>query len=385
MLRRYDSLSRMLLTVLVAVLVGVLLEADGLHLWAERLGLGVWRERVLPVTETWQDWLAPLGFSWPRTAALAAKADLAPLMLGHLNAPAARDVDLHSMQDLGALPVSVEVVLQTPYLRIPLLAGLPSNPGLSADLLVTTAPLLPAPANALPLDVGDGLQIALAGDSMMAVGLAPTLTRGLGVDKGVRLLKAYRSGTGLARPEVYDWLQQYPLMLGETRPQLVICALGANDGQNVQVGKKVLEFGSPEWDAFYRERLTAYLDMLLKPQTRVLWVGMPVMKERRFAQKMLHMNALVRTELQRYPAVTWLDPNPVLGYADNVFAQYRADERGKLVKMRADDGIHMTDDGAAYLLAPIRDWLARTAPLARPAAAGGQTTGSVSEDSGRTL
>jgi len=226
---------------------------------------------------------------------------------------------------------------------------------------------------------------------MMAVGLAPTLTRGLSIEKGVHLLKAYRSGTGLARPEVYDWLQQYPLMLGAMRPQLVICALGANDGQNVQVGKKVLEFGSPEWDEFYRGRLTAYLDMLLKPQTRVLWVGMPVMKERRFAQKMLHMNTLVQTELQRYPAVTWLDPNPALGYADNVFAQYRVDERGKLIKMRADDGIHMTDDGAAYLLAPIRDWLARFAPLARPVAgailpaATGPATEVLGDESGRTL
>jgi hypothetical protein len=211
---------------------------------------------------------------------------------------------------------------------------------------------------------------------MMAVGLAPALTRGLATDKGLRLLRAYRSGTGLARPEVYDWLQQYPQMLGAARPQLIICALGANDGQNVQVGKKVLEFGSAEWDEFYRTRLTAYLDMLLKQQARVLWVGMPVMKEHHFAQKMLHMNALVQAELQHYPAVTWLDPNPTLGYINNAFAQYRATERGKLVKMRADDGIHMTDEGAAYLIAPIREWLAHAVVQVRPALTSMPTQGS---------
>ena len=141
MLRRHDSLSRMLLTVLVAVLVGALLEADGLHLWAERLGFGEWREQALPVTELWQNWLKPLGFGEPRMAALVAKADLAPLMLGRSNAPA-KVADPAGVRDFGALPVSVEVVLQTPYPRIPFLVDTPSNFMPASELLITAAPLL---------------------------------------------------------------------------------------------------------------------------------------------------------------------------------------------------------------------------------------------------
>ncbi|GAB2889826.1 hypothetical protein GCM10027046_17930 [Uliginosibacterium flavum] len=354
----------MFLTLLVALLFGALLEVDGLYIWAERLGVGPLREQAVTATAAWKRWLQPLGLGVVRFSVLQAKAELAPLMLGSSTAVPLAEIDLASV---GVLPVSVEAA-QAPLVRVPMLVSPEAREDFEPELLVTRAPFLPATTQSMPVEAGAGLQVALAGDSMMAVGLAPALSRGLVADKGVRLLRAYRSGTGLARPEVYDWLQQYPQMLGSAQPQLVICALGANDGQNVQVGKKVLEFGSPEWDEFYRARLTAYLDMLLKQQARVLWVGMPVMKERRFAQKMLHMNALVRAELQRYPAVTWLDPNPTLGYADNAFAQYRANEHGKLIKMRADDGIHMTDEGAGYLLVPIRDWLVRTAPLARPLA-----------------
>lgn len=354
-MRRYESLPRMFLTLLAALLFGALLEAEGLHTWAERLGVGPLREIALPVTSAWNNWLQPAGLGRARAVALQVKAGLAPVLLGEtLEKP-----DITSLSRADSVPAFVAEAMHQPYLRPPLREPVP---GIAADeVRIDDAPRLPMQASGQPsmLAIGSGLQVVLAGDSMMAVGLAPALTRGLAADKGVRLVKAYRSGTGLARPEVYDWLQQYPQMLGMVRPQLVICALGANDGQNVQVGKQVLEFGSQEWDDFYRSRLNAYLDMLLKTQARVLWVGMPVMKERRFAQKMRHMNELVRTELQRYPAVTWLDPNPALGYADEVFAQYRPGERGKLVKLRADDGIHMTDEGAGYLLGPIREWIVR--------------------------
>src|SRR5262249_47349265 len=98
-----------------------------------------------------------------------------------------------------------------------------------------------------PLGLTQEVRVALAGDSMMAVGLAPTLVRGLAPEKDLHVLRAYRSGTGLARPEVLDWLVEYPRILGANKPDMVICAMGANDAQNVQVGKQVLQFGSPQW------------------------------------------------------------------------------------------------------------------------------------------
>lgn len=348
MASRSESLFRVFLTLLAALLLGAVLEVDGLRIWAERLGMGPLRELAVPATRTWQAWLQPFGQA--RAMALQAKAEWAPVMLG---AAATKPV-VSALERAGELPMSVDLAMRLPQQPLPTWTDVAAPAP-----LVTTVPLLPAEALSLASAAEGSVQIVLAGDSMMAVGLAPTLRRGLAAETGVHLLKAYRSGTGLARPEVFDWLQQYPPMLGAARPQLVICALGANDGQNVQVGKDVLAFGSPAWDAFYLGRLTAYLDMLLKPRTHVLWIGMPVMKERRFAQKMQHMNELTRAALARYPQVTWLDPNPLLGYAGEVFAQYRADEHGKLIKLRADDGIHLTDDGAAYLLEPIRAWVGR--------------------------
>lgn len=344
----------MLLTLLAAVLVGLVFEAEGLKIWAERLELGALRTVALPAAQSWHDMVRGLGVEAPRRALLALKEDWAATVAG------ASSVAAEAPPSEASAPVPLALVVPSPFLSAP-----------SVEAAPVRSPALPAGAEPLQgLPPGQVLRIALAGDSMMAVGLAPTLRRGLG---GVEVIKAYRSGTGLARPEVFDWLQQYPQMLGAQRPAIVICALGANDGQNVQVGKQVLTFGSPEWDDFYRSRLTAYLDLLTRDGTRVLWLGMPVMRAPAFARKMQHMNALVQDVLKAYPTVSWMDPNPLLSQAQGGFAQFRADARGKQIKLRADDGIHMTDEGALFLLPGIRAWLeqqlAQTVQAGTPAAA----------------
>lgn len=352
MMRRHDSLKQMSLTLLVAVLCGLVFEADGLHVWAERLKVGYLRNLVLPAVSVWRDRLEPFRVGQVRAGMLTLRGALDS---GGLKA---EEEEAYSERLVGGhigsfqMPVSVEAAISE---------GLLQDRAEGAVVLLRTATsvtsIVPSVKAGFLPGTADAVQVALAGDSMMAVGLAPSLHRDKQAGHNFHFVKAYRSGTGLARPEIFDWLQQYPLMLAGVRPQLVICAIGANDAQNVQVGRKILAFGTPEWDDYYRSRLAAYLKMLESSNTRILWVGMPLMKEKRFSRKMQHLNEVIRSEVALHSSVTWLDPNPALGYSDKKFAQYRATVRGKMIKMRADDGIHMTDDGAAYLLPPIRNWL----------------------------
>ncbi len=390
---RADNLARMALTIASALLVGLIVEADGLRVWADRLTVGLLRDMAQPATRRWADLTHPLHLNVLRQWALQGKEELSAAMLALPRSdqaqPAAvveqESVPVHAQgagrvvafrNDEGSTERSrtdeaslgpVIASTTAPVAKREAASAVRSSSATAmdnAELAMLARPVRVSASVTLqlpPLDLTREVQVALAGDSMMAVGLAPTLTRGLATEKNVHLLRAYRSGTGLARPEVLDWLVEYPRMLGANKPDIVICAIGGNDAQNVQVGKQVLQFGSPQWNDFFRQRLTAYLDMLTCDHARVLWLAMPVMKAATFSQKMDQINAVARATVAQYPGVTWLDVNTALGYAQDGFHQFRTDERGRLIKLRADDGIHLTDDGAAYLLSPVRDWLARAA------------------------
>jgi hypothetical protein len=69
-------------------------------------------------------------------------------------------------------------------------------------------------------------------------------------------------GTGLARPDVFDWMEEYPAMIGSEHPDAVIVAIGANDGQGFQEDGKVLAFGSDAWVQVYQQRIAAFLSLL---------------------------------------------------------------------------------------------------------------------------
>lgn len=338
MFRRHDKLGQMAATLFAAVIVGGILEAEGLRIWAERLNVGSLRDNALPFTSGWSDANRWLHTAIPRNLALSAKAGLADdMVLAKADtAESSEAVSADSAEEGSKEPVQLAAAEGTE---------------LAAIKRHTDAG--PAPG---------GGTVVLSGDSMMAVGLAPTLTRWLGREKNARVVRAFRSGTGLSRPDVYDWQVEYPRMVGNTRPSLIICSMGANDAQNVQAGKKVLAFGTPEWDALYNARLKAYLEMITRYKAPILWVGLPTMKSPVFAQKMAHMNALIQAGIAAYPQITWLDSNGPLGYTGRGFQQFKANDKGKLIKLRSDDGIHLTDEGALFLMPSISQWVKRTAP-----------------------
>jgi uncharacterized protein len=348
---RSTSITNVIRALASALLVALLLEATGLTVWAERLEVGALRNIAQPVTQTWQGIVTGLHLDTPRRVAL----------------------DLRDRWSTKLMPVA-EVVATTE--NSPPVATQTSS---TAETTVTVPPEAKrkslnnadkkaAPAKttaeskmATPVAL-QSAQVALVGDSMMAVGLAPVLRRSVPRESSARFVRAYRSGTGLGRPDVFNWPVQYPQLIGAARPGLVICAIGANDAQNFQVNGNVYFFGTPAWKQMYAERVRDFAKLLTRDGARVLWIGMPVMRESGFSRRMASINVLVKEVLAEFPQITWVDPNPYIAGSGGSFEQYRQDQRGKLVRLRADDGIHLSEDGAAYLLPAISGWMQRVSP-----------------------
>jgi len=338
------------------LLVALLLEAAGLAIWAERLEVGMLRNVAQPVTQAWERVVTAVHLDLPRRAALELREHWSATLMPeaeagtHANAADERIVPVMTVE---APSSTVSTTAKTATTQQKTAAD--STQKLPSSQTPATAQAQTLATPALP-----SMQVALVGDSMMAVGLAPVLRRTMAAQSGVRFVRAYRSGTGLGRPDVFNWPEQYPQLIGAARPGLVICSIGANDAQNFQLDRTVYVFGTPAWKQVYADRVRQFARLLTRDGAHVLWVGMPVMRENGFARRMASVNSLVKEVLTEFPQITWIDPNPYIAGEGGSFQQYLRDQRGKLVRLRADDGIHLSEDGAAYLVPPISGWMERT-------------------------
>jgi hypothetical protein len=199
---------------------------------------------------------------------------------------------------------------------------------------------------------------------MMAVGLSDILLRETAADPNVRVIKAFRSGTGLARPDVFDWMQEYPAMIGSEHPDAVIVAIGANDGQGFVENGKVLTFGSDAWMQVYQDRISSFLSLLTQDGATVVWVGLPPMKSAQYNEKAAVINRIAYTVVSRTPQATWWNPLPYIGDETGRYREFQTTPDGRTTRLRAPDGIHLSDEGAMLLSSALINWLNAPPPPA---------------------
>jgi len=377
----------------------VLLDSGGLAQWAERLNVGPLRAVAAPATANIDAHLRPLGVDeirprmiaalgrlgwsddpaalaasgaagaqfWPFSAPptppeLPAVAVIAPPPAAppHPVAPVAKT---EKRQD--AAPVMATVVIHNPA------------PAAAVDVVPAIATTLPSltPLPPLgPIPPGHPRQVALVGDSMMAVGLSAVLLRTTATDPKIRIVKAFRSGTGLARPDVFDWFSEYPAMIGHNHPDVIIVAIGANDAQGyVDRDGRTLIFGSDAWVASYRRRVAAFMDLLESTGRQIIWMGLPPMKSPVYDAHTAEINRITYTVVSGFPNAVWWNPTPYIGAPDGSFRDLGEVEtptgHRTIAHLRADDGIHLSDDGAGLLtevLLPCLEPLPLPPPPAPP-------------------
>jgi len=362
------------------VMVAVLLESGGLATWAERLDIGPLRSFAQPTTAALSERLRSWGIGELRTRMLAGLARLqrnepparAPKLIADSPIPARCDAPV--VHDSGL--VSNLLMLGRPTVQPPLLTGWPApivakTSGQHDGAATTIAASLPAAAtlDALPpVPPGQTRTVALVGDSMMAVGLSDNLLRGIARHKELHAIRAFRAGTGLSRPDTFDWMQQYPQMLGDSKPDAIIVAIGANDGQSFVQDGKVLEFGSEAWIAAYRDRLNRFVDLLTKDGAQVIWIGLPPMRIAKYDARMSLINRLAYDTVSQREHVIWWNAATLIADPQGQFREYAQRPDGSSIRLRAGDGIHLSEDGAGLLAPPLLTWLDPPTPAPAVAA-----------------
>lgn len=354
--QRFSTLSQLAASVGAFALAALLLESGGLYDWAQRLDLGPERTVAMPVATALHHALVPLHLEQGRRNTLVELARIGwsddPAALAEANTQA-------QPKELAPPPVTPSA-----------LAAPVNNPTAGTKPVTpTTATVQPAPlrADAAPglstlptipaIVTGKTRTIALAGDSMMAVGIASTILRQAPLYKNLSFVHAFKSGTGLARPEVFNWQLEYPAMLKAAQPDFVLVAIGANDGQGFVEDGVTYPFASEGWKRIYQRRVQAYLDMLEENGATVIWLGLPPMKSEVYDAHIALINRIDYSVVSASPRAIWVGTAGLVGDGSGRFRDY-AEIEGHTTRLRQSDGIHLSDDGATLITAKLLPWLA---------------------------
>ena len=119
----------------------------------------------------------------------------------------------------------------------------------------------------------------------------------------------------------------------------------------------MLPFGSEAWVKAYQQRTAAFLNLLTQHGERVVWIGLPPMKSARYEDKTAVINRIAYTVVSQYPQATWWNPLSLIADDAGQYREFATAANGKTTRIRAADGIHLSDEGAALLVPTLIHWL----------------------------
>ncbi len=198
--------------------------------------------------------------------------------------------------------------------------------------------------------------LLLVGDSMMRVGVGPALKSTLAAKLPATVHLHAKSATGLSRPDVYDWPAALRGLFAKRHFPLAIVMIGANDCQDLSEkergakGERPIPYGTDAWRTTYRSRVKAMVSLLCGGADKVLWLGLPPMRNNKFNRKVAELNQLVSSEIGASSCVRFVPVDTSLAGPSGSFAEYqRSGQDRRRQRIRDADGVHITKQGGLML------------------------------------
>jgi lysophospholipase L1-like esterase len=240
--------------------------------------------------------------------------------------------------------------------------GLQSILGRSGEDRIDTAIVIPVPVKPgiVPAGRPSGHKIAfgpkkrlrlwIAGDSLVIVpGLAIVRAAGRAI-RPVGGSPDGRVATGLERPDVFNWFTRVAEVLRTLKPNAVVVDFGGNDDHGYMTGlPKGVEidgFGTPAWSAEYRRRVAGIMDTVVRAHAFLVWIGLPITRDEAQTRRFDTINAIVESEARkREGRVAYVDTYATFASDTGGFAQYLQNASGTEVLVRSPDGVHFEPAG----------------------------------------
>ena len=320
--RRLASAGHALVVSVLALAIGLVLNAPGAHKNAYNKPAGWQRDVALALTGPLAGVSHALLLDRPRKGVQAT-----------VGRSGNDDIDT----DLGLPPTTVAT----------------TNPATTVPRSTTKKPraATPTPPRKPAFSPKKKLRIWIAGDSLVitpgyaivrAAGSSPAMEP-VGTVDG-------RVATGLTRPDVFNWFDEIRRQVKELDPKVVVLAFGGNDDKAYMTGlpdgTSVGDFGSWAWRKEYGRRVGGVMDAINRAGAFAIWIGLPQTSSQDQTARFDVVNAVAEKQARKRPGrAAYVDTYTMFAGDDGGFAQYLPDGSGRLQKVRADDGVHFERAG----------------------------------------
>jgi len=192
--------------------------------------------------------------------------------------------------------------------------------------------------------------IMLIGDSL-ALGLSPFFKEVLAREYEGTLFRSFgKVSSGLCSPHLFNWEKKTQILLKKHKPNVLVIMMGANDSNNnVKLGKKRACVDTPSWSEAYKGLVESYLKAISDGKTPVYWVGMPITRDSKQANRFKAANKSVERACANVNNCYYIDTWSMLADEKNKYTDYIKDKNGRNIKIRARDGIHFSPKGGEIL------------------------------------
>ena len=323
--REFASAGRAVLVALLALVVGCVLNAPGVYKAAYNRPDGRQRAVALALARPLMDVSDALRLDGPRELLQAA-----------VGRSGVDRVDV-SITALSAEPLRTSAQVAH---------GGRAQP--SGDGLAAAEPSKPEYSPKRPLRVwiaGDSLVITPGYALVRAVGANHAVVNVGGVDGQL--------ATGLSRPDVFNWFREIQDQMGRLRPDVVVLTFGGNDDHpymtGLPSGRSIGSFGDAAWRKEYTRRVDIVLDTISRSGALAVWVGLPITRSADQSRRFAVVNSVVRKAVkQRSDEAAYIPTASLLASPGGSYAQYLR-VSGRLVDVRAPDGVHMAPAGGSIV------------------------------------
>lgn len=195
------------------------------------------------------------------------------------------------------------------------------------------------------LSAAEPLRLWIAGDSLAGT-LGPSLGNEVADTGVVQPQYDSRPSSGLSSPTFFNWPKYATEQLAALNPEVVVFIMGTNDGG-------IVTRGNDAWATDYRAKVASMMDLLAENNREVYWIGAPIMRDQKASTRVREINKIFVDEADQRPGVTYVDAYKLFSNENGGYAKVLADQSGKNVTVRADDGIHFSNAGGARLASVV--------------------------------